>query len=217
MSRHRPGDVHRVLQRLGHAQRAVQRDEPADHEGDAAALQTLRIAELVADDGELAQRRVEDSALQIGIALEHESENRSQQQQEREQRQEPVVRDERGEVWALVLGELVDDGEREARPPVAPLKRVEASRHAHGRRSADDQMHPVARRWPPGIVRAAGRTMRSRNPAQPAGVHGAVFASVEALDGDSADESVDQHQERSTVVGVQRIERFLDRRRPRRR
>ena len=41
-----------------------------------------------------------------------------------------------------------------------------------------------------------------------------MFACVEALHGD-ADEGVDQHQERSTVVAVQPIERFLDRRRSR--
>ena len=134
MSRHRPGDVHRVLQRLGDAERAVERDERADDQRDAAALQALRVAELVADDRELAQRRVEDPTLQIGIALQHEPENRRQQQQEREQRQEAVVRDQRGEVRALILGELVDDGDREARPPVASLERVESLRHAHGRR-----------------------------------------------------------------------------------
>ena len=70
-----------------------------------------------------------------GSLFEHESENRSQQEEQREQRQEPVVRDQRGEVWALVLGELVHNGEREARPPVALLKRVEPLRHAHVRRS----------------------------------------------------------------------------------
>ena len=69
MPRHRPRDVHRVLDRLGDAERAIQRDQPADHQGDAAALQALRVTELLTDDRELAQRRVEDPALQIGIAL----------------------------------------------------------------------------------------------------------------------------------------------------
>ena len=60
-----PGDVHGVLQRLSDTERAVQRDQPTDDDGGAVALQTLRLAQLVADDRELAQRRVEDPSLQV--------------------------------------------------------------------------------------------------------------------------------------------------------
>ena len=52
-------------------------------------------------------------------------------------------------------------------------------------------------------------------PAQPTGVFVAVLASIESLEGDAGNEGVDQPEECSTVVGVQRIERFLDGRRPR--
>ncbi len=58
--------------------------------------------------GNWLERRVEDPLLQVGVVLQHEAEHRGQQQQQGEQRQEPVVRDQGGQVGTLVLGELVD-------------------------------------------------------------------------------------------------------------
>ena len=65
----RPGDVHRVLQRLSDTEGAVQRDEDTDDHGGSDALEALRVVQLVADDRELAQRRVEDPLLQVAVAL----------------------------------------------------------------------------------------------------------------------------------------------------
>ena len=53
------------------------------------------------------------SLLQLRVALEHEAEHRRGDQQQREDRDERVVGDDRGEVVALVVEELVDDRERE--------------------------------------------------------------------------------------------------------
>ena len=68
--------------------------------------------------GNWASAESSRSACSSRIALQHEAEDRDQQQQQREQRQEPVVGDQRGEIRALVVGELVDDGDREAEPAV---------------------------------------------------------------------------------------------------
>ena len=124
-------DVHRVLQRLRDAEGAVQRDQAADDDGRAAALETLRVAQLVADDRELAQRRVEDPLLQVRVVLQHEAEHRRQQEQQREERQKAVERDQRGQVRTLVLEELVDHRNGEPGPTVSPLVPVKPLRHPH--------------------------------------------------------------------------------------
>ena len=131
VARDRPRHVHRVLQRLGNPERAVQSDNRTDHRGGTAALQALWVTELLTDDRELTERRVEDAVLEVRVVVEHEAEDRRQQQKQREQRQEAVVRDERGKVDALVVEELVGDGQREADHRVPPLERIDPrdSRH----------------------------------------------------------------------------------------
>ena len=44
------------------------------------ALQALRITELLTDDWELTEGRVEDPALELRVFVEHEAEHRRQQQ-----------------------------------------------------------------------------------------------------------------------------------------
>jgi hypothetical protein len=82
------------------------------------------LAQLAADHRELSQRRIQQLRLQMRIAVQHEAENRHQQQKQRKQRQEPVAGDQRRQVAALVIDELVNHSQRETRPPVAALKAV---------------------------------------------------------------------------------------------
>jgi hypothetical protein len=78
-------------------------------------------AQLAADHRELSERRVDQLRPQVRIAVQREAEDRHEQQEQGEQRQEPVVGDQRGQVRALVVAELVEHGKREAQPTVTPL------------------------------------------------------------------------------------------------
>ena len=94
----------------------------------AGALPVQRVdvvLQLRADHGEVGERRVEHAALQVGIALERVAEQRDEDEQQREDREERVVRDARGQVAALILGELLAHGEREAEHRVPLLEAVE--------------------------------------------------------------------------------------------
>jgi hypothetical protein len=53
------------------------------------------IADLTADNGEVAQRRGDDSGLQTRIVVQDEAQDREREEQQREERQEAVVGDER--------------------------------------------------------------------------------------------------------------------------
>jgi hypothetical protein len=53
----------------------VERDQATDDQSGSAALETLRVAQLVADNRELAERRVEHPLLEIAVVLEHEAEH----------------------------------------------------------------------------------------------------------------------------------------------
>ena len=131
VARHRPGDVHRVLQRLSDTEGAVERDQATDNEGHAAALETLRIAQLVADDRELAQRRVEDPLLEVAVVLEQEPKHRRQQEEQREERQETVERDQRRQEGTLVFEELVDHRKGKPGPTMSSLVPVKPLSHPH--------------------------------------------------------------------------------------
>ena len=153
MARDGPGHVHPVLQRLGHSERSVDGDEGADDRRRSVALQTLWVAQLLTDDRELTEGRVEDPALELGIVVEHEAEHRRQQQQQREERQEAVVRDERREVDALIVEELVGDGQWKADHGMSSLEGIDSRDGSHptivpDRRAIFMSMlgHPQARR-----------------------------------------------------------------------
>ena len=77
--------------------------------------EALGPAELVTDDRERREGGVEHLVLELGVALEDEAEDRRGQQQQREDRDEGVVGHRRREVVALVVEELVEDREREAK------------------------------------------------------------------------------------------------------
>ena len=70
---HGPRHVHRVLQRLSHAERPIQRDHATQDDGQAAALQPSRLAKWATDDRKLTQRRLKDCLLQPHVAVEHEA------------------------------------------------------------------------------------------------------------------------------------------------
>ena len=128
---HRPGDVHRVLDGVGHTQGAIDGDEHTDDEGDATASHTLWLAELLTDHRILTERRVENPRLSFRVALQHESENRREQKQQREQRQKAVEGDQGGEIHALVVVKLVDHGDRCTGPLMPLLEAVQSVRHTH--------------------------------------------------------------------------------------
>ena len=98
---------------------AVQRGDAPDHDRRGRPGQTVGRAELVADDRQLRQRRVEHLLLELGVAAEDEPEDLGAEQQQREDREEGVVGDDDGEVRRLVVEVLVDHGDRqtEHRPP----------------------------------------------------------------------------------------------------
>jgi hypothetical protein len=110
-----------VLDRLRHAQAAVQRAEDADHHAGEATAELVRRPQLVADDRELAQRGVDEALLELRVAGQEVAEDRRGEQEEGEQRDEGVVGDQRGEVGAGVVEVLVDDGDRETGGLVPPL------------------------------------------------------------------------------------------------
>ena len=131
MPGNRPSHVHRILHRLGHSQRTVDRYDRTDDRGGTATFQALRVTKLLADDGELTEGRVEDPVPEIGVIVEHEAEDRREQQQQREQRQEAVVRDERRKVHPLVVEELVADSQRKPDHRVAALERIDPRDRTH--------------------------------------------------------------------------------------
>jgi hypothetical protein len=81
--------------------------------------------DLVADDGELRDRGVDDPLLERAVALDHHGDDRDEHEQQREQREEAVVRDQRREVPGAVVAELLDDGEREREPRTRLLRAVD--------------------------------------------------------------------------------------------
>ena len=125
------------------------------HEGRPAGMQRVHVGlDLVADDRELGERRRQDLLLEMGVAVQQIAQDGDQQEQQREQRQKAVVGQQRGEIAALVVDELVHDTEREAGGPVALLEAVEAVGGGHSR--------SVPTRGDPTRVQAVGAGNRSR-------------------------------------------------------
>jgi hypothetical protein len=89
------------------------------------------LPQLRTNDREVLQRRAEQRLLQSGIVLQRETQQAHQQQQQRKQRDETVIRDQRGQIAALVVDELVDHPQREAQPGMTPLEVIQSSRYAH--------------------------------------------------------------------------------------
>src|SRR4029077_15854384 len=102
LERHAPDAVERVLRDARYPQARQQRAGDANGQGDPAALQAA-VADLLADQGELPQRAVQDFFLFANVALEQESEHRYEHEQQRKQRYEGVERDQPGEFTSLVV------------------------------------------------------------------------------------------------------------------
>ena len=150
--------VERVLERERDAGAGPQGDADPHCEGRGAAVQRMDVVlELRPDHREVGERGVEHAALQIGIALERVAEQRHEHEEQREDREERVIGDARGEVAALVLGELLPHRERKCQRAVALLQAVEprddAGEGAHG------AVVPVPRdstqAWPRPLARGA--------------------------------------------------------------
>ena len=96
--------------------------------------------DLVADDRELRQSRVQDPQPELRVVLHREAQQGREHEEEREQREEPVVRDEGGPLPAAVVAELLQHGDRDREervPALEPVQAVEDSARQIGRR------HPV--------------------------------------------------------------------------
>ena len=152
VARDPPHRVRRVLEGLGHPEAAVQGSEDAHYQAGRAAAEVLRLAQLLADDRELGQRRGEHLVLQSLITRQDEAQDRRGEQEQREQRNERVVGEHPGQIAAEVVEELVDHRQRESRPPVRALKPVQTLRGRHTNRLTARRQALAAR----GRRRAAG-------------------------------------------------------------
>ena len=110
-----------MLNGLADAQPAVECTGDPDDDPDRPAAEVARLIELVADDRELAQRRVHHLLLQAGVAGQDHPKHSGQQQQKREQRQERVVGDQRRQIAALVVDVLVDHRDDKPGGAASPL------------------------------------------------------------------------------------------------
>ena len=156
---HGPRDVQRVLEGLAETHRAVDRRQHADHGADLRARQPFGPAELVTDDREGAERRVEDLFLEVRVALEDEAEDGRGEQQQREDRDQRVEADDRRQVGPLVVDELEErrDGEAEERP--FPLRAVDRVHEPHGAKAMRKVVRDLLRQW------STARPRRSRRAA----------------------------------------------------
>jgi hypothetical protein len=106
-----------VLGDLGQPAGTPREDHQSNHQADAAAAQPVKVVlYLVADDGELGHRRVQQALLEAGVPAKQEPEHGDHDQQQRKQREEGVVGDHRGQCAAMVVTELAHDREGEAQP-----------------------------------------------------------------------------------------------------
>ena len=117
--------VHSVLGCEEDAHPRPERSGEAKAERERAAVQRAA-AELRTDHRKLAQRRVDDPPLELTMPLQNEAEHGRQDEQEREDRKEAVVGDCRRQVAALIVGVLLQHGEREAEPTMTLLETIEA-------------------------------------------------------------------------------------------
>ena len=158
LARDVPDLLEGVLRRADDAEAAQQQADDADRQRAGAALQRVDVAlQLIADDRELAERRVQDFGLVLRVAFEHEAEHGHEQQQQREQRGEAVVGDQRRELPGAVVAELLDHRRGKAQPRAALLdavERLEAVVEAHRRR-------PAWSRSPPGRALAPATAARA--------------------------------------------------------
>jgi len=106
---HTVDTVERRLRSQRDAEARQQRADEPDDQRRGTALQRPGL-QLVAHQRDLLERRVQHRLLGSGVAVENEAQDRHKHHEQRKQREEAVVGDERGEVAALVVAELLDDG-----------------------------------------------------------------------------------------------------------
>ncbi len=116
-----PRRVERILHGVGHAQGAEERTDQADHEGQPGLLDPADVAELLADQGVLAQRGVQQPVLQVRVVLQHDVQHGDQHEHQREDAHEGEPGDQHGQVARLVVAELLPHRDREGQPGVLLL------------------------------------------------------------------------------------------------
>ena len=140
---------------LAQAERAVERGQRADDDADGRSPAGPRARPSWSPMiGNWLSAELSTSCCSSGVALQHEAEDRGGQQQQREDRDERVVGDDRGQVVALVVEELVDHRERD---PATGWRRW--------KRSSTVDHSPHATTLP---VHPAGTAAASRTSAGPA-------------------------------------------------
>src|SRR5205085_7562048 len=87
----------------------------AERQAEAAAAKGSH-AQLLADDGQAREHRVQDLALEVGVAPQDEAEDGGEDQQQGEQGEEAVVGNEGREVAGLVVPELLGHPDRKPEP-----------------------------------------------------------------------------------------------------
>ena len=90
--------------------------------------------QLVADDRELGDRRVEDVLLEIGSVLEDVAQERHHDQQEREEAEKAPVGEVTDELATVIIAELLPHRDDEGHRRVAALPAVEAAQEVVARR-----------------------------------------------------------------------------------
>jgi len=81
----------------------------------------LGLPELLSDNGELGDSRLQNLLLQRRMSHQHHSQNGGQEQQGGKQGDECVIRDQRGKVTSLIIDVLVDHRDEEAGDAASPL------------------------------------------------------------------------------------------------
>src|ERR1039458_10062876 len=104
--RHVPDVGHGALTGLGHSERSPHEAQETNGEAESLFAQCrdrVVTIKLSADDGELRERRVNDSVLQSGVVAEEQSEDCEEDQQQRKDRENAVVGKKSSEGGAAVL------------------------------------------------------------------------------------------------------------------
>ena len=120
--RHRPDTVHRVLDSVGDAAGAVQRQQDPDNQGQPGLAQPAANADF-ADDRVILER-LRELLGQARIVPGQQVQDRVRNQQQREHRRECVVRNQRRQVACPIVTELLPGGDADGQPRMVLLHPV---------------------------------------------------------------------------------------------
>jgi hypothetical protein len=154
--RHCPHTVHRVLDGIGHAAGAVQRQQDPDDQGEPGLAQPARDAD-PADD-RIGHEGFCQARRQGRVALGEQVQNRISDQEQREHRREGVIGHQRRKVAGPIVAELLPGSDADGQPRVVLLNPV------HGTREPRDSPADTAA-WLLLLFAAHGAALSTRNPA----------------------------------------------------